>query len=436
MNAVKLLREIESRITSRSLDLANLLPEEQFSLIETRAVHITQPALLRQKLEEAQLTGKPLRVKYGIDPTGRQIHLGHIVPIIILRRLQQMGCQVVFLIGDFTAMIGDPSGRVTSRPILTREEILENQSTYEGQISHLLDISKTEIRRNSEWLETYPLIKFLRLLNTQTVSSAMQRDDFRNRESVSRAEILYSSVMAIDSIELEADIEVGGNDQFLNFMDTKKIMESFSLEPQVGITTLILQGTAGNGQKMSKSANNFVALNDEPEEIFGKIMSIPDSLMEEYFKLLTDISDEDWSQIDQMINLGQINPKIVKQTLGRIIVNLVYGSNDIALKAEASFEKTFSQHLIPDDIATFDVDRKELNDFIELLVKIRLVSSKNEARRLVAGRAVKLIIGTDVTVIMDIHFPLPSAKEFVLQVGKRRFAQIRLAEGGRHELSA
>jgi len=420
------LNKLETRLAQTLVDLSGFDAQQQFELLRPKIANITDEERLAHKLLRSKETGRPIRVKYGIDPTGSAIHLGHIVPVILLRRFQQMGHHIIFLIGDFTASIGDPTGRIMNRPVLTQDEIMSNMESYCDQIKFLIDLNKAEIRYNSEWLENYKLFDFLQILSKQTVSSPMQRDDFRNRESVTRAELLYSTLMGIDSCVLESEIELGGNDQLLNFMDVKRITHSAGKEPQIGITTPILQGTNGNGQKMSKSAGNFIALTDSPSEIFGKIMSIPDAIMEEYFKLLTDITNEEWLKISDFMNSGSVNPMLVKRLLARVIVTMIAGSHEIAVEAENSFIELFSKKHLPEDMAVLEIDMNNVKDWVDILTLSGCAKTRSEAKRQIESGSVKVVVEKETSKITEVSSLFPQSKTFVLRVGKRQFVQITM----------
>lgn len=416
------LPQLEKKLIE-SEDLSKLSIEAQVANLVSRASQIVSKEELRKALERSKKTGRPLRVKYGIDPTGSDIHLGHIVPVIVLRRLQQMGHRIIFLIGDFTALVGDPTGQVVTRPMLSPEEIKENEASYVAQVSKFIDVDKAEVRHNSEWLANYFLVDFFRILQSQSVSTVLQREDFRKRESISRAELLYSTLMAIDSLELDAEIELGGQDQLLNFMDTRKIMKSEGRNPEIVITTPILQGVTGDGSKMSKSAHNYIAINDSLDDVYGKVMSIPDSLIEEYFKLLTDISDTDWQALADAMASG-VNPKIVKQLLARVLTTLLHDASS-AKAAEAKFEEVFSNRQAPGDLPSVELVRSELRGWADLLSRTGMVPSRSEARRLLDSKSIRLVTEGKEKPVSSLD-SLPDVNIFVVKVGKRRFVRVTL----------
>lgn len=410
-------------------DLSGLSSEEQFSMIAARAKSIVGQDRLKRELLNCREDNRPLRIKYGIDATGRELHLGHAVPLFVLRRLQKMGHHVVLLIGDFTASIGDPTGRVATRAVLNPDEIKKNASTYEEQAGKILDLSRTEVRFNSEWLETYKLRDLFKILSGLTVSSAFQRKDFRERESVTRAELLYSTLMAIDSVELKAELELGGDDQLLNFYDAERVMENEGCTPESAVTTDILLGTSGDGNKMSKSLSNFISLVEKPAEMYGKIMSIPDALMEQYFKLLTDISDEQWKDLSEAMINGGLNPKEAKMLLARVLVSDLH-DRESAQIAEGEFNRRVVHKEISDDSETVSVPEKDGESWIAILKFLdpEGIPNNSAARRLLIANGVKLHFGktTDWETVSLNSTPPKTSEGFVLKLGKRRLFKVKI----------
>ena len=404
--------------------------------LDVRAETIITRAELASRLKESARTKKPLRIKYGIDPTRPDIHMGHAVPLLLLRRFQRLGHKVVLIFGDFTATIGDPSGRVAERPQLTRVQVRANVKQYEKYAGKFLDIRRAEVHYNSEWFDKIKLAEFFEYLRLQTVSAAVQREDFRTRESVTRAELLYASLQAIDSVQINADVEVGGRDQLLNLIEGRELMGKLArgagvrkMRPQIVLTTRLLPGLEGGSTKMSKTADNYIGVSDTPENVYGKVMSIPDESMWIFYRLLTDISRDEFVALERAVKSGSIHPKAAKQLLARAIVYLLHPDLQKVRTAEASFERVFAKKLLPEKIQAVRVE-KTIADLPGLLLAAKVAPSRSEAKRLVAGGAVHLvsITGTaradaGVGVVHDLAL-LKKSRDFVLQVGKRRFVKI------------
>lgn len=328
----------------RTEDLSGLSPQVQADKLAARTQEVLPAEELLERLEMSQSTGVPLRVKYGIDPTGSDVHIGHAVPMLLLDRLRRMGHTVQFVVGDFTAKIGDPSGRVASRPVLTDEQIAKNMETYTSQIAPLFDMDGVEIFHNGDWLSKYPLSDLMGVLSQVSASQTLQRNDFRGRlnTGLTLAEVMYPVAMALDSVELDTDIELGGKDQLLNLQMCRTVMGIHGKRPEVVMTTDIMEGTDGSGRKMGKSYNNYVGLTQDPSEIFGRIMSIPDSLMEQYYKMITEIEDSEWESMKALMDDKSINPMDFKKTLAFDLVNVLHGDT-AAEAAEAEFVQKFSK---------------------------------------------------------------------------------------------
>jgi len=426
-NIAEFLDQLEQRLTNLDVDLSTLSGDEQYELITRRAVHIIKPGLLRKRLKKSKEDNRPLSVKYGIDPTAKDLHLGHIVPIVFARRLLQMGHKVTLLFGDFTALVGDPTGRVKTRPILSPEQIKKNVSEFKGQVGKFIDLSKVEIAFNSSFYEKLTIRELMQLYRKNRISPLLQREDFRNRaEGLTIAEVLYPTLMAIDSVFMRPHIELGGNDQFLNFEITNEIMKSQGLPPECAITTDLLLGTSGDGTKMSKSKDNFISLRDSAKNVFGKIMSIPDSLLEHYFFLLTDITDEDWAKLTEWMSDGMLNPMDVKKLIARILVTLTH-SSESAKTEQAEFDKTFSRGKLPEDIPQFQF-QGDLGDqpWVELLVRTKMARSKREAREHITNGALRIFHEGDWEKITEINRGLPKESQFTIKLGKRQFVAIKI----------
>jgi tyrosyl-tRNA synthetase len=396
--------------------------DEQLSYLGKGIVEIIREAELRAKLEKSAKTGKPLRVKLGADPTAPDIHLGHTVVIRKLRAFQELGHTVIFLIGDFTGMIGDPSGKSATRPQLTREEINANAETYKQQIFKLLDPEKTVIDFNSRWMDTLGSAGFLRLASHVTVRQILERDDFQQRLEANRPlalhEVMYPLVMAYDSVALEADIELGGTDQKFNLLMGRNLQREYGQESQVVITMPLLEGTDGE-QKMSKSLGNYISINEPPQEIFGKVMSISDELMWRYYELCTDLSPLELGALRTSVERRERNPRDVKAELGKGIVADFYSETD-ARAAEEQFNLMFRSKQAPDDVEerTLASGSWKLS---RLLVELELAPSMGEARRLIEQGGVYV----DGERSSETDLTLRPNRSVLLQVGKRRFRRVK-----------
>jgi len=416
---------LEARLTGEEEDLSSLSGEEQFEMLSARAVHIVKEDLLKQRLIESRKSGKPLHVKFGVDPTGADLHLGHIVPLIVARRLLRMGHEVTIIIGDFTALVGDPSGRVKSRPVLTKQDIEHNIRSYKQQIGKFIPVDRVRFQYNSQFYDDLSMSELFRLYGGVRISPLMQREDFRKRmEGLTIAEALYPTLMAIDSVRLGSDIELGGDDQLLNFHITNDFLRAAGMEPQSALTTGLLLSTAGDGRKMSKSEGNYIAIRENPTDAYGKAASIPDSLMESYFKLLTDISDEEWSRLQSYMDEG-LNPFEVKKLLARIITTFLHDAGT-ARREQQKFERLFAKKKLPDDMEEFDLSgHEEIKTPVDLMRAVGFAASNGEARRLVKGGAVRFFIDGETIKVTDPLGSLPDASEYVLNSGKRKFIRVR-----------
>lgn len=394
--------------------------EEQLLYLKKGTVDFIREEDLKAKLERSAKTGKPLQIKYGADPTAPDIHIGHTVVIRKLRTFQELGHTAIFLIGDFTGMIGDPTGKSATRPMLTREEILANAETYKAQIFKLLDPEKTEIRFNSEWMDKFSAVDFVKLTAKTTVKQILERDDFTKRmaeeKPIALHELLYPLVQGFDSVALEADVELGGTDQKFNLLMGRNLQRESAQEPQVVITTPLLEGLDGV-QKMSKSLGNYIGIADAPNEMFGKIMSISDESMWKYFELLTDLSAP---EIERM-KTGSENPRNQKVNLAKLIIK-DFHSNEDAQRAEDEFNRRFVNKEIPDEIKEMSLAAQTYK-LTDLLVNTNLVASKGEAKRLIEQSGVK-IEGERVS-NGQAEIKINAEKSFVIQVGKRKFLRVK-----------
>jgi tyrosyl-tRNA synthetase len=398
--------------------------DEQLAYLAKGTTEIIRENELRAKLEKSAATGKPLRVKLGADPTAPDIHLGHTVVIRKLRAFQELGHMAIFLIGDFTGMIGDPSGKSATRPQLTREEINANAETYRRQIFKLLDPEKTIIDFNSRWMDTMSSADFMRLAGHVTVRQILERDDFQQRLEENRPlalhEVMYPLVMAYDSVALEADVELGGTDQKFNLLMGRNLQREYGQESQAVMIMPLMEGTDGV-QKMSKSLGNYIGINEPPQEIFGKVMSISDDLMWRYYELGTDLSPSAIAALRESTNGGQRNPRDVKADLARRIVADFYSESE-ARKAEDEFNARFRDKQTPDVIEERALQAGSWK-LPKLLVELALVSSMAEARRTIEQGGV--YVDGERRSQNDFEVNLTTDHSFLIQVGKRRFMRVR-----------
>lgn len=397
--------------------------DEQLAFLRKGTTEIIREEELRAKLEKSAKTGKPLRVKLGADPTAPDIHLGHTVVIRKLRAFQELGHTAIFLIGDFTGLIGDPSGKSATRPQLTREEINANAETYKKQIFKLLDPDKTEIRFNSEWMDKLGSAGFVRLASHVTVKQILERDDFakrvREEKPVALHELLYPLTQAYDSVALEADVELGGTDQKFNLLMGRNLQREYGQEAQVAVITPLLEGTDGV-QKMSKSLGNYIGINEPPSEIFGKVMSISDDLMWRYYELLTDLSLDDIQELRLQAEHGERHPRDLKVELAKRIITDFHSTDDAQI-AEEEFNRVFKRKEVPEEIVTYVVEADVFWPLPQLLFKSGLATSVSEARRLIEQGAVRIGgVRQEAGNVVSIK----GGEEYVLQVGKRRFLRV------------
>lgn len=383
-------------------------------VITENAVDVISEKELASKLKSSIEKNTPLRVKVGFDPTARDIHLGHTVLLNKLRKIQDLGHEIYFLVGDFTAAIGDPSGRSQLRPPLSKEQIIDNAKTYTDQAFKILDKNKTKIIFNSHWFNEMKTAEFVSLMSHYTVARVLERDDFSKRmkenKPLSMQEIIYPLIQGYDSVHVKADIEFGGTDQKFNLIVGRHLQESFGQQPQVVITMPLLVGLDGTN-KMSKSLGNYVGVTDELKDMFGKIMSISDDLMWDYYRLLTD---------EDVESLKKIHPKEVKMKLATIIT-AIYHDQDKAVKAKKEFETVFSNKELPSDMPELKVDKNELSiaEIVDILVDKKIASSKREARRLFEQKSISI----DSKPVVEGSVLIENG-QIVLKIGKRRFLRI------------
>ena len=402
-----------------------MLPaEEQLHIIASGADRIVPESGLLEKLKR----GVPLNIKLGVDPTAPDIHIGHAVPLRKLRQFQDLGHQVTLIIGDGTALIGDPSGRNSTRPQLTSEQIKVNAQTYVDQAFKVLDPERTTLRYNSEWLMPLTLEDLLSLTSKFTVARILERDDFHkrytNNQPISVHEFLYPIMQAYDSVCIKADVELGGSDQLFNLLAGRELMEKMGMEPQICLTLPLLEGTDGV-QKMSKSYGNYIGVTDEPADMFGKVMSIPDELMVKYFRLASTVPVDEIDEIERGLAADELHPNKVKRSLARNIVAAYYDESQ-AVAAEEQFDLVFKQHEIPTDIPEFAADLTPNDEGKVYLAKLisdaGMASSVGEARRLIDGGGVKI---DGEAVKPKMYNVDPNMLEAAtIQVGKRKFVKL------------
>ncbi len=402
--------------------------QKQLNTIALGTEDILVEEELKQKLKDSIKSGKPLRIKLGLDPTAPDIHLGHTVVLNKLRQFQDLGHKAILIIGDYTARIGDPSGRSALRPKLSGKVIDKNAETYMKQAFKILDSDKIEVVKNSEWLQPLRFEDILNLTSKFTVARMLERDDFKkrfkNNISIAIMEFLYPVMQAYDSVAIKADVELGGNDQRFNLIMGRELQRDFSQIPQIAITMPILSGTDGV-EKMSKSTGNYIGVSEAPKEIFGKVMSIPDSIMLDYFKLVTRLEYEEIKELEKSINKLGMNPSIAKRRLARLIISNLY-DEDQATGAEENFDRIFKQKKNPDEMAEFVISKDLIiNSQVKLFTVMAasgLAKSNSEARRLIGQGAVK-INGSRVS---DPDYGQEPGKwnGKIIQKGKRHFRKL------------
>jgi len=399
--------------------------KEELELLKKGVEEMVSDEELLKKLERSRKEGRPLKVKAGFDPTAPDLHLGHTVLIQKLKQFQDLGHQVVFLIGDFTGMIGDPTGRAEARKALSHQEVEENARTYQEQVFKILDPDKTIVAFNSEWLSPLGAEGMIRLAAKYTVARMLERDDFKKRFKegvpIYIHEFLYPLLQGYDSVALEADVELGGTDQRFNLLVARDIQREYGQEPEVIMMLPILEGLDGL-QKMSKSLGNYVGITEPPQEMFGKLMSISDELMWRYYELLSDLSPAEISVKREMVAKGELHPKRAKMDLAREIVARFHGE-EAAQKAEEEFERVFKERQLPSEMPEFTiVSEKEAVWLPRILTAVRFARSTSEAIRAIHQGGVRW----DGDRITDKDTEIPcDDREHVLKYGKKRFARIR-----------
>ena len=401
----------------------NYTIDEQISLIERGTVDVVSRDDLVRKLKKSTETGVPLKIKTGFDPTAPDLHLGHTVLIQKMKHFQDLGHDIHFLIGDFTGMIGDPTGKSETRKPLTIEDVKRNAETYKEQIFKILDPAKTKVVFNSSWLGKLTSYDMIRLASQLTVARMLEREDFRvrfdNEKPISIHEFLYPLIQGYDSVALEADVELGGTDQLFNLLMGRDLQRSWGQEPQVVITMPLLEGLDGVN-KMSKSLGNYIGITESADDIYGKVMSISDTLMFRYYELLSDLPAAEIEVLANEMQDGKIHPKDVKKKLAYELTARFYREEGAA-KAEKSFEQVFKHHGLPEDIPELVLKKADGEVWLpKLLVEAGLTESTSAARRLIKQQAVSL----DNDKVLDTEYTVQPEGDILVKVGKRRFAKI------------
>lgn len=402
----------------------NLSAKEQFEILKSNAVDIISEKDLLGKLEYSVKEKKPLRIKFGADPSRPDLHLGHLVQLLKLKQFQDLGHEILFLIGDFTAQIGDPTGKNETRPTLSKEEVEAYSKTYSEQVFKILDKEKTTVVYNSEWFNSFSSSDFIKLTGKYTVARMIERDDFEKRykanEPIGLHEFLYPLVQGYDSVALKSDLELGGTDQKFNLLVGRDLQKSYGQRQQCVMTLPLIEGLDGV-KKMSKSLDNYIGFTESPKDMFGKFLSISDELMYKYARLILLKSDSEISEIKSKVESGELHPKKAKILMAKEVVQIFYAKKD-ADQAEQEFERVFTKGGIPDDIK--EVSFKEQEDLwiCKVIVEAGFAPSNSQARRLVESRAVEI----DGAKLEDSKFALPLGKDnsYLLKVGKKNFAKI------------
>ncbi len=399
-------------------------PKEQLRLLKKGIVDLeTEPELLK-KLTWSFENNKPLRIKAGFDPNRPDLHIGHTVLLNKMRQFQELGHHCLFLIGDFTALIGDPTGRNETRPALTEAEVKENAKTYARQVFKVLNENKTETVYNSHWMNKFTPVDFIKLAGQYTVARMLERDDFTKRFKsnlpISIHEFLYPLVQGYDSVALKSDVELGGTDQRFNLLVGREMQKSYGQAPQCIMTVPLLEGLDGV-QKMSKSYDNYIAVEDTPRDIFGKTMRVSDVLMMRYYELLTDLTVDEIDQLKKDMASGKLHPRTAKVNLAKILTARFY-SQDIAEKSEAEFNEIFVKKGLPDEIAEVSFQPAQDVWICQIMKEAKLTESTSEAKRLIAGKAVE--INGEKILDEKKKYNLTPGLELVIKAGKKRFAKV------------
>ncbi|MCI5073205.1 tyrosine--tRNA ligase [bacterium] len=400
---------------------------DDLELLQRGTVEILPKGGLEKKLALAKKENRPLRVKAGFDPTAPDIHLGHTVLLQKMRQFQQLGHEVVLLIGDFTARIGDPTGRSKLRPALSEQDIQNNAQTYKEQVFKVLDSEKTQVKFNSEWLDQLSAAQLIEITTHYSVARMLERDDFAKRfkaeQSISIREFMYPLLQGYDSVALKADIELGGNDQKFNLLMGRELQKVYGLDPQVIMTVPLLEGTDGV-QKMSKSYDNYIGVDEKPKDMFGKLMSISDDLMLRYYELLSDIGTEDLEKLKKNVQQAVVHPKQAKINFAKEVVTRFF-TKDQAEQEAINFDSQFKQGDMPEDMPSIDVSECKDKSLADILCLAKVVASKSEARRLSQQNAVKLIEAgksiSEARVLNDANASPAFKTGDAIKIGKRKW---------------
>jgi tyrosyl-tRNA synthetase len=398
--------------------------EEQLEYLKKGAAEVIPEEELKQKLENSAKSGKPLRVYLGVDPTAPDIHLGHTVVLRKLKHFQDMGHTAIFLIGDFSAMIGDPTGQSETRPPLSREQVEVNAKTYLAQVYKILDSKKTEVRYNSEWLGKMSSYEVVRLCGHYRLARMLEREDFRSRLEnnlpIAVHELLYPLLTAYDAIMLKSDVELGATEQKFNILVHREIQREYGLSPQVVFTMPILVGLDGQ-RKMSKSLGNYVGITEPPAEMFGKMMSIPDELMWSYYELVTDRTPQDIAELKKEVEEGKLHPMDAKMRLAEEVVSGFQG-DEAGRKAADNFQRVFRERRAPEEAPVEKLPVGPAKKLTALLVELKLAASKSEAERLIKQRGVEINEACVEDARKEIDLSKP--REFLLRAGKKKFVRV------------
>ncbi|MCM3759627.1 tyrosine--tRNA ligase [Alkalihalobacillus oceani] len=398
--------------------------ERQLAYLQRGVVEIIPEADFRRKIEKSVVTGKPLKIKLGMDPSAPDVHLGHTVVLHKLRQFQELGHEIQMLIGDFTGRIGDPTGKSETRKQLTDEEVKKNAETYVEQYGKILDMDKAKLYYNSAWLKELTFEDVIKLAGNMTVARMLERDDFEKRyksgQPISIHEFFYPLMQGYDSVAMESDIEVGGTDQKFNLLMGRHLQEAYGKDKQVALTLPLIEGLDGE-RKMSKSLGNYIGIDEAPNEMFGKAMSIPDELMVKYYKLATDLSMEEIEELERGIKDGSVHPRDAKMRLGATFVEMYHGKA-AADEAVDYFKTVFQKRALPSDIPQAQWTGDNPVWIVDLLVELKLLSSKGEARRMIQNGGVKI----NEEKVTDVQLQLQVEDGQVIQVGKRKFVKLSL----------
>ena len=396
--------------------------EKQVRALQEGLVDFISGEELEARLQESAESKKPLRIKYGADPSAPDLHLGHTVPLRKLKQFQEFGHTIVFIIGDFTAQIGDPTHRMETRRMLTADEVQQNAKTYQEQVFKILDRRKTEVHYNSEWLGKMKIAEMMHLMAQYTVARLLERDDFKKRyeskQPITLVEFLYPLLQGYDSVQIKADVELGGTDQKFNLLVGRELQRIWGARPQIVMTLPLIEGTDGV-QKMSKSFGNHIAIQDTPREMFGKIMSIPDKLLDGYYRYISGLAASEVEPILQGIRDGKLHPREVKANLAERIVALYHSEKD-GQHARQEFDQIFKSKGLPEDIEVVCLPQKKM-DIVSVLAAAKLVASKGEGRRLIEQGGVRV----NNEKVSDAAMELDLGEPVLIQCGKRKFVRVQ-----------